>query len=289
MRLSSEKYWLEVKNRADHPRSSTPRPFLKWAGSKRSLTAQIVGILPPKFKAYHEPFLGSGALYLLLQPKTAYLNDSCTDLVDAWRGVRWSARKVADVAESFDFDEDVYYALRSDRSSDLVGRAGELLFLNRACFNGLYRVNSRGEFNVPWGRPTGEFVVDRQNLLAVQRLLRRSDVELSSLDFEDALKNCKAGDLVFLDPPYVTGHNNNGFVDYNKRLFSWGDQIRLASTAERLRKKGCHVVITNALHNDVIALYPKFAIKTIERNSTLAGNKSCRGPVKEALFIGRPK
>lgn len=287
MNRGSEEYWQKVKDRASHPMSAEPRPFLRWAGSKRSLTGQLVTALPEQFRAYHEPFLGGGALFLLLQPKVAYLNDTCTDLIGAWRAIKRNATAVARIAESFALDEDSYYAVRRDRSSEMISRAGEMLYLNRACFNGLYRVNSRGEFNVPWGGPKGEFVVDRPNLKAVQKLLRQPKVKLTSFDFEVALKSCKSGDLVFLDPPYVTSHNNNGFVDYNKRLFSWQDQIRLATAAERLRKKGCHVVVTNALHDDVIALYPKFKVEILGRYSTLAGDKTRRVPVKEALLIGR--
>jgi len=282
----SIEYWDQVRSRSSHPLSATPRPFLRWAGSKRALTRQIVEFLPHKFNAYHEPFLGSGALFLLLQPERAYLNDYCLDLVDIWRAVKYSARQVAAVAESFPMDKDTYYKVRKNRSDGLTSRAGEMLYLNRGCFNGLYRVNSSGEFNVPWGAPRTDFVVDRPNLFEVQRLLRRTKTNITNLDFEEALETCRSGDLVFLDPPYVTKHNNNGFVEYNQDIFSWTDQQRLAGTAESLRKKGCKVLVTNAFHKDIVNLYPKFELKALTRHSTLAGDKLRRGKVKEALFIG---
>ena len=285
----SDDYWAEVWSRASHPLSATPRPFLRWAGSKRALTRQIVEFLPLKFNSYHEPFLGSGALFLLLQPNQAFLNDYCADLVDMWRAVKYSARLVADVAESFPLDKDTYYKVRKNRSSGLTSRAGEMLYLNRGCFNGLYRVNSSGNFNVPWGAPRSSYIVDRANLLEVQKLLRRSNTQITNLDFEEALENCRSGDLVFLDPPYVTKHNNNGFAEYNQDIFSWVDQQRLAATAESLRKKGCKVLITNAYHKDIVKLYPKFELKTLTRHSTLAGDTLRRGKVKEALFIGRSR
>jgi DNA adenine methylase len=121
-------------------------------------------------------------------------------------------------------------------------------------------------------------------LIACSKLLRGSEVKLASGDFEPVISSAKKGDLVFLDPPYVTRHNNNGFVDYNQRLFSWLDQVRLAKVAESLRKKGVNVIVTNAAHDDVLALYPSFFYFDFERSSTLAANTAKRGRVKEAII-----
>jgi len=227
-------------------------------------------------------------MFFLLKPTRAFLNDSCTELIETYRAVKDKPEKVIIAARSIKMDKESYYAVRANRNSESKARAGEFLYLNRACFNGLYRVNSRGEFNVPWGAPKTDFVVDAENLRACQLALSGAGIEVSTGDFEDALSQCRGGDLVFLDPPYVTRHNNNGFIDYNERLFGWEDQRRLALQAEKLRGSGCHVIVTNALHAEVLALYPKFIVHELRRSSTLASSAARRGLVSEAILVGRP-
>lgn len=277
-----------IMMRASAPLSSRPRPFVRWAGSKRGLLKHLVPHLPREFGTYHEPFLGSGSLFFLLQPERAYLNDSCNELIETYRAVRSDVETVIQAAMKIPMDRTTYYDVRDNRSLNPLVRAGEFLYINRACFNGIYRVSSTGRFNVPWGAPKTSFVVDPENLRACSRALSGPDVTLTSEDFEQALLHAKPGDLVFLDPPYVTRHNNNGFVDYNERLFSWRDQQRLATLAEELRARGCHVIVTNAYHPDVLALYPAFAVHEMSRSSTLAGASSKRGRVSEAILVGRP-
>lgn len=267
--------------------SAEPRPFIRWAGSKRGLLAHLIPHLPNSYRTYVEPFLGSGALFFLLAPKRARLNDSCQELVDAYNAVRDNAAEIAVYAKKFSMDKETYYRIREDRSADPVQRAAEFLYLNRGCFNGLYRVNSSGKFNVPWGAPKSDFVVSETNLLACQKALAVTTTPVTCDDFETSLKKCRSGDLVFLDPPYVTRHNNNGFVDYNERLFSWQDQIRLAAAADRARAKGCHVIVTNADHKDIVNLYPNFKLHIMTRSSTLASASSKRGRVSEAILVGR--
>lgn len=279
----------ELLVRASSPLSERPRPFLRWAGSKRGLLGQLIPHLPAEYGTYVEPFLGAGSMFFLLRPTTARLNDSCAELIETYRAVRLDAEAVIEAARAIPMEKDRYYQTRQNRSPEATTRAGELLYLNRACFNGLYRVNSSGEFNVPWGAPKTDFVVDADNLRACSRALAPQSVELTLGDFELALETCGAGDLVFLDPPYVTRHNNNGFIDYNERLFSWDDQRRLASRAEELRAAGCHVIVTNAFHAEVLGLYPRFAVHELTRSSTLASSSSRRGRVSEAILVGRPK
>jgi DNA adenine methylase len=163
-------------------------------------------------------------------------------------------------------------------------RAAEFIYLNKTCWNGLYRVNSRGEFNVPYGAPKSDGILDASNLRACSRALQTEGVSLSAADFEEALDGVEERDLVFLDPPYVTHHNDNGFIDYNEKLFSWQDQIRLANLAVHLSNQGAHVIVTNAYHRDVLDLYDGFRKRPIERLSTLASDASKRGQVKEAVI-----
>lgn len=270
---------------AERTLSTIPRPFLRWAGSKQRLLRQLVPLLPSSFGRYHEPFLGGGSMFFLLQPKSAVLSDTCTDLIATYKAVADDVERVLSGLSGLDpLDREQYYAVRGARASGRHKRAAEFIYLNRAAWNGLYRVNSRGEFNVPYGAPKTSAIVDAELLRGCAKLLRRARVRLQTGDFDAALRDCESSDFVFLDPPYVTGHNNNGFIDYNERLFSWADQVRLAKTAVDLADRGVHVMVTNANHQGVIDLYPGFEAIEIERSSTLAGNKSARGLVTETVL-----
>lgn len=274
----------ELRERAMHNLATQPRPFLRWAGSKRLLLPQLVNALPESFGSYYEPFLGSGALYFLLRPKKAVLNDTCRELVDTFGAVRRDVDKVIRSLRPLKPNRDMFYQIRSNRSRNAYTRAAEFIYLNKTCWNGLYRVNSKGQFNVPYGRPKTDAIVDEANIRSCSKLLRRADVQLQSGDFAVSVASAGEGDLVFLDPPYVTRHNDNGFVDYNERLFGWDDQIRLAKTARDLVKRGAHVLVANAYHRDLLDLYTGFSISKLNRASTLASNSSKRGRVTEALF-----
>lgn len=274
--------------RARRSLSSLPRPFLRWAGSKRLLLSQIVPFLPDSYTRYFEPFLGGGSLLLLICPKVAVVSDLADDLIATWRAVRDDPEGVYAAATANPLTRDEFYRVRGDRSSDPVRRAGEFIYLNRGCFNGLYRVNARGEFNVPWGAPKSGRVVSREELQAVSAYLRSADLDVRAADFEAVLADAGAGDLVFLDPPYVTRHNNNGFVDYNEKLFSWEDQQRLAASAAAAQERGAYVLVTNADHEDIVAMYPTFKRHSLSRESTLAGARDRRVSTTEALLVGRP-
>lgn len=274
----------ELRERAARALSATPRPFLRWAGSKRALLPHIVEALPSSYGVYHEPFLGSGSLFFLLRPHRASLSDSCTDLIQTFDAVRDNAEAVLRYLRPLKPDREVFYAIRSKRSTARFKGAAEFIYLNKTCWNGLYRVNSRGEFNVPYGLPKTDHVVDEANLRACSVALAHEEVRLQSGDFEAVLTEVERGDLVFLDPPYVTRHNNNGFIDYNEQLFSWADQVRLARCAHELADRGAHVLVANAFHNDVIDLYKGFNLLPISRASTLASNAAKRSRVTEALL-----
>ena len=273
-----------LRERAALTLSATPRPFLRWVGSKRTLLPRIANALPGRYSTYYEPFLGSGSLFFLLEPARAILSDSCSELMGTFEAVREHAAAVLRFLRPLKPDKELFYWLRANRSQGQYKRAAEFIYLNKTCWNGLYRVNSRGEFNVPYGLPRTDYIIDEDNLRACSTALNRQHVELRCCDFEEAVKNAGEDDLVFLDPPYVTGHNNNGFIDYNEQLFSWSDQTRLARVAGELVHRGAHVLVTNAFHQDLIDLYEGFNLMTINRSSTLASISAKRGRVNEALF-----
>ena len=270
--------------RAFSPYRTSPRPFLRWAGSKRSLVKEIVPFLPRQFRAYHEPFLGSGALFFLVRPERAWLSDKCGELIDVFTVIRDGVSAVIRYLKPLKPDRELFYAIRNRPSQGRLKRAAEFLYLNKTCWNGLYRVNSEGQFNVPYGRPKTDFIADFENLRACSETLQKPGVRLRSCDFEEALANVEAGDLVYLDPPYVTRHNNNGFIDYNKTLFAWEDQKRLARRARQLAEAGAYVIVTNASHRDVMNLYRGFTSRAISRSSTLASDPKCRARVNEVIL-----
>lgn len=274
----------ELQRRVQHPNSTTPRSFLKWAGSKRFLLGHILELLPSRFRTYREPFLGSGSLFFLLCPQRAVLSDSCGELIETFSAVRDNVDAVIEYLGTLKREKDFYYHVRQNRSTDRFKRAAEFIYLNKSCWNGLYRVNSAGIFNVPFGNHQSEFIVDQDNLRACAATLQSLDVSIHPYDFEQNIEESKAGDLVYLDPPYVTGHNNNGFISYNEVIFSWDDQKRLAGIAKSLALKGVHVIVSNANHQEIIALYTGFAVKHFSRASTLASNVTKRRMISEVLL-----
>ena len=260
------------------------RPFLRWAGSKQKLLSVLLPLVPKQFGHYYEPFLGAGALFFGLSPTHATLSDTSRELIDTWKAVRDHPNYLCDYLAPLRPSKELFYRIRDNRSTNFPARAGEFLYLNKTCWNGLYRVNSKGDFNVPFGAPKTDFIFDRGNLLACAKILSKSGITIISADFHKIACKASRGDFVFLDPPYVTKHNHNGFRDWNENLFKWEDQVRLANLANRLADRGVHVLISNADHPSIRKLYKNFSFSCIERSSTLASNRHKRGRITEAIF-----
>jgi DNA adenine methylase len=272
----------EQELRANRPLSATPRPFLRWAGSKQRLLRQLLPLVPATFERYYEPFLGSAALFFLLLPPDAVLSDTCEELIATYEAVRGNPNVVLrHLAGMNPKDRDYFYAVREKRSRGPYKRGAEFIFLNRAGWNGLYRVNSLGQYNVPYGAPKTSGLVDPKHLRECSKALQRPTIRIRAADFESAVTNARRGDFVYFDPPYVTGHNNNGFIDYNQNLFSWNDQIRLAKLVNNLSERGVKVLLTNADHRQVREMYSGFKMIKIHRASTIAGDLSARTSVTE--------
>jgi DNA adenine methylase len=261
-----------------------PRAFLRWAGSKRALLPALLSVAPTHFKVYHEPFLGSGALFFHLKPERAYLCDKCIDLIDTYCAIRDDVNSIIRYLAPLKPRKRLFYHIRNNRSKGRFKKASEFIYLNKSCWNGLYRVNSKGQFNVPFGAPRTDYIADHENLRSCSILLQSSNIHLKCCDFEEALKNVKKGDFVYLDPPYVTNHNNNEFIDYNEVLFKWEDQKRLANIALKMARKGVQVIVSNADHNEIISMYEGFNTMKISRTSTIASDPSKRRKVAEILL-----
>ncbi|WP_402844659.1 DNA adenine methylase [Microbacterium sp. GXS0129] len=269
--------------RAATPLSAEPRPFLRWAGSKQRLLAQLVPHIPTFTGRFIEPFLGAGAMFFLLDTPNAILSDKIEPLVSTYDVVARRPEELLSHLENMNvLDKDFYYRIRKQTPTDEVEAAARFIYLNRAGWNGLYRVNAKGKFNVPYGRPRSGTIIDRANLLKCSTLL--SGASLAVSDFEATARQAGPGDLVYFDPPYVTGHNNNGFVDYNEDLFAWRDQERLAGVARELRDSGVHVMVSNADHSAIRELYSTFNYAQVSRRSALASSVTKRTTVTEAVF-----
>ena len=275
-----------LATRAAASLSTTPRPFLKWAGSKRRFLPDILPHVPSRFHDYYEPFLGGGALFFLLQPTSAFLSDTCAELIDTYRAVRDAPSAIYRHLEPLRPDPDLYYAIRSRRSPDRIARAADFMYLNKMCWNGLYRVNQNGHFNVPYGRPRSAYIADEPNLQSCSAALRAANVSLAAQDFRAALSNVTSSDLVFLDPPYVNKQKTRSFVDYNETLFSWRDQEVLAGIVRSLCDRGAHVLLTNADHPSIRDLYYDFPLYPLRAHSTISGKRSGRRIRSELLIVG---
>ncbi len=260
-------------------------PFLKWPGGKRWFVRQHANILPSKYQRYIEPFLGGGSVYFHLRPKQALLGDINEELITTYNGIKEDWRRVQTLLKrhSQKHSDDYYYKLRSEKSTDVFERAAKFIYLNRTCFNGIYRVNLAGEFNVPRGSKDS-VLLDSDNFEALSALLK--NVDLRATDFEPLVDEARRNDLLFVDPPYTVNHNLNGFVKYNEKLFSWADQEKLAAALERAKKRGVKIVATNACHESVKQLYEKhgFDFVQLSRFSAISATASKRAQYEELLI-----
>lgn len=263
------------------------KPLVRWAGGKQWLARLGRNLLPPCFKGkYFEPFCGGAALFYALDLAPALLSDLNEELITCYAAVRDDARGVIKLLRGYPHISTYYYRLRSMKARTPRHVAARFLYLNRTCWNGLYRVNSKGGFNTPFGRRDNPDLIDRDCLLAAADRLK--GVDLLNCDFATAVETAKAGDLVYFDPPYISGHQNNGFLMYNAHLFSWADQLRLAATAVALASNGIHVLVSNTNHAAVLRLYKGFHYYRVPRRSLIAGQVDSRGVVLEALLSSYP-
>lgn len=267
------------------PRST--QPIFKWPGGKRALAEQILPLMPRRFGKYYEPFVGGAAIFLALRPGRAVLSDSNEELINAYVQIRDRPEQVVRLLSRMKNSEPEYYAIRASRPSGPVAQAARLIYLTTLSFNGIHRVNLRGEFNVPYGWKAHLNPCDRERIAALSKALVTAD--LRAADFQEATSRAKAGDLVYFDPPYTVAHGLNGFLKYNEKIFSWADQVRLSEHARVLMERGVQVVISNADHQSTRRLYRGLAIHKLERFSRVAASAQHRSRISELLVVGKAK
>jgi DNA adenine methylase len=266
------------------------KPFLKWPGGKRWLSTEIVRLLNGyRFRRYFEPFLGGGAVFFALRPENAILSDINHDLINTYIQVRYRPHALVSMLRQMPVDGEVYCNVRRDSPKRNMERAVRFLYLNRTAFGGMYRVNQSGLFNVPFGggQRTPAPLWQEHLLIDASRNLKRA--LLLCADFEEVLAQAGAGDVVYCDPTYTVSHDNNGFIRYNERNFSWSDQERLAASCHRVAGRGATVVLSNAAHDKILELYRSCEVRTLNRLSVLCPDPEKRGPRKELLVIIRPR
>jgi len=265
-----------------------PKPFVKWAGGKRQLLSQLLNCSPLRFDNYYEPFLGGGALFFRLSAlgkmKHACLNDNNRVLIDAYKTIKEEPRAL--IAElkrgKYKNDKAAFYEIRKEQPTDLVKATARLIYLNRTAFNGLYRVNSKGQFNVPFGKYKNPKILDEQNILEVSRALRK--VELTNTDFEVASNSAKRGDFAYFDPPYHPLSRTSNFTGYTKENFTERDQERLARKFRDLDGKDCYVMLSNSYSPLILDLYKDFNIQSVDATRMINCKAEGRGKIKEAII-----
>ncbi len=269
------------------------KPFVKWAGGKRQIVDKLLMYAPDEFNTYYEPFVGGGALLFELSPKKAVINDSNKELINVYNVLRNEEKfkKMCSILNTYEKNnsEEFYYELRNkdrnkssfDRLSDYK-RAGRTIYLNKACFNGLYRVNSKNEFNVPFGKKTRVNTYDIGNLITVSNYLTMNDIKILNVDFEDSVKDAQKGDFIYFDPPYDS--ETSIFNSYTEDGFGKEEQRRLAKVYKELSNKGCYVMLSNNNTTLIKELYKDFNIHIIEAKRSINSNGKKRGKVEEVII-----
>lgn len=271
-----------MRRNASIIKNGNAKPFLKWAGGKKKLLNDLLKVIPAEYNNYFEPFLGSGALFFALQPHKAHLSDLNKELINTYTQIKINSDEVIKFLKQMNFDSDNYYKIRAMKTNNNILRAARFIYLNKTCWNGLYRENSRGEFNVPIGRYRNPLICDEENLRNVNMVLKRAVIKHA--DFENAVKNAKKNDLVYFDPPYTTSHKNNSFIEYNSQIFSLDDQIRLKNIMHDLNNRGCKIIMSNADHKFIKNLYEGFNIVVVSRKSVIAADVGKRKVVTELII-----
>ena len=270
------------------------RPFVKWAGGKTQLLERLHAYMPKTYNNYFEPFIGGGSFFLNIAPKTATINDFNAELVCAYKCFQndelFESLKNELKKHEANHSEEYYYQIRSMDKEDgffslpIYVRAARMIYLNKSCFNGLYRVNSKGFFNVPSGRKKKVVTFDEENFVSLREYFRNNDITILNGDFEDAVKNAKTGDFVYFDPPYDVIENKNSFTSYAKNDFGKDEQIRLARLYKKLSDKGVFVMLSNHNTAFINELYKDFNIHVVNAKRMINSKADGRGDVEEVII-----
>ncbi|NVM53049.1 MAG: DNA adenine methylase [Candidatus Helarchaeota archaeon] len=266
-----------------------PHPFVKWAGGKRQLLNQIDLFLPKSFKTYIEPFVGGGALFFYILPKKAILIDNNPVLINAFNVVKNNVEELIQDLKKHKNNSKYFYQIRNkDRTDEFkewspIKKASRFIYLNKCCYNGLYRVNSKGYFNVPFGKYKNPKFCDERNLNAVHSALQNIEIIMGSFDL--CLTYAKKDDFIYLDPPYYPVSKTSSFTSYTKENFNEEDQIYLKNVVDELNHRGCKILLSNSYCEFITDLYGDYKIEVVTAKRAINCNGAKRGDIKEVLVM----
>ena len=265
-------------------------PFLKWVGGKRQIMSEIEQHLPTGIKEYIEPFIGGGAVLFHLQPKNAIINDFNTELVNVYRVIKNDLEQLIIDLQQHKNESDYFYEIRAlDRTTAFeqltdVARASRIIYLNKTCYNGLYRVNNSGEFNSPFGKYKNPNIVNEPTLRAVNFYLNSNNIQIENTDYETILQTASKKSFVYLDPPYHPVSGSANFTGYVQGGWGESDQIRLKEACDRLDKQGVKFMQSNSCVGFIKDLYSDYHIHIIKANRAINSDGEKRGEVEEVLI-----
>lgn len=269
------------------------KPVVKWVGGKRQLMSDIKRHLPENFNSYYEPFIGGGAVLFNIQPSKAFISDTNAELINLYRVIRDTPQELLKDLQTHLNEEEYFYDLRSkDRNEDIwnrmteIQRASRLIFLNKTCFNGLYRVNNSGEFNAPFGRYKNPRIADDVTINAVSKYFNSSDTKILHGDYQAAVTTAQKGDFVYFDPPYDPVSQSANFTGYTSGGFDRTEQTRLKEVCDHLTKKNVHILVSNSATDFIKTLYSsnKYKVSEIKARRAINSNGKDRGEVAEVLI-----
>jgi len=264
--------------------------FVKWAGGKKQLLQEIVRFKPKKFNNYIEPFVGGGAVYFFVQKNydgRAFISDINQELITTFKIIRDKPLELIKLLKEHrkNHNKEYYYKIRDDfdiEKSTPLEIAGRFIYLNKTCFNGLYRVNSKGKFNVPIGSYKNPSIFNEKDLIIASKLLKRTEINVA--DFKEVVNHAKKGDFVYFDPPYLPISKTSNFTSYTKKTFLEKEQKELAEVFKVLNKKGCFVMLSNSDHPLIKNLYSGFNFHTVKANRAISCIGSGRGKINELII-----
>ncbi len=280
-----------AKRESSTHENSGPKPFLQWVGGKRSLLPHYEEFFPKKFNRYIEPFLGGGAVFFHLSARRALLNDSNPELISTYEGVRDTPEEVIRLLQLLKerHSPELYQAMRNlDRDAKVFSKlqtyevAARMIYLNQTCFNGVYRINRHGQFNVPIGSSLNRLICDEHTIRSVSKNLKNT--QITCADFSDALQKARKGDFVYIDPPYFPVSKYSDFTRYTKEKFYKQDQERLKEAVDMLDKRGCKVMLSNSDCDFIRVLYRSYTVHKVYSARTLNADKAKRGKIPELVI-----
>lgn len=268
----------------------SPKPFIKWAGGKRQLIHDIKEYMPKEFNNYFEPFIGGGAVFFELKRENSFINDYNPELTNLYEIIKTKPKQLLRDLQKHKNTEEYYYSIRSlDRDPQKykklskVEKASRFIYLNKSGFNGLYRVNKKGQNNVPFGRYKNPKYADEDNIMACSKLLQSATITTG--DFENIKEDIKEGDFIYLDPPYVPLNATSSFTAYTDKGFDDDMQFRLKELCDYIDNIGAYFMLSNSYTGFILDLYQEYTINTVKANRSVNCKSSNRGKVKEVLVI----